>query len=165
MITIIKTIPEHLEEFFEIFASHPGTIEDYLGFMPKDFDSFRTEYQARAKNSITLIYENQITMFGFLEHIHPGYAAYAVMVKRRGYPGTLAMRGIIREIRKRVFPRWFEKWDLEKLCAIAREKNTLAIRLETAMGFHVDGHLRHHEKVNGTWIDCLLLSILKEELS
>lgn len=164
-IVAIQTVDDHFEAFWEILKGHPGVVADYLGYEPADCESFAAEYIRRAQSSLTLFFDGTITMFGFLEHITRGHSAYGVMVKRKGYPkGIQSMRCIISFIRERIFPWWFEKWRLEKLCGIVRENNTRALRFDMAFGFRKDGILRHHEKVNEVWTDSILISLLREEL-
>ena len=164
-IVAIPTVDDHLKSFWDILKGYPGTVEDYLGYMPDSCERFSAEYKRRTRDSVTLFFEGIITGFGFLEHITEGHSAYGVVVKRAGYPkGLQSIRLIVSVIRKEIFPCWFEKWHLEKLCGIVRENNIRALRFDMALGFRQDGILRHHEKVNGVWTDAILVSLLREEL-
>jgi len=73
---------------------------------------------------------------------------------RKGY-GTDALRTMIDYA--------FNKQKAERVYIIPRVSNTRAIHLYGKVGFKKEGILRHYEKFEGKWIDCLMMAILKRE--
>lgn len=72
----------------------------------------------------------------------------------KGY-GSDALKAMIRHA--------FIKQRAERVFIMPRVANTRAIHVYEKAGFKREGILRHYEKFEGKWIDCLMMSILKDE--
>lgn len=57
----------------------------------------------------------------------------------------------------------FEKQKAERVFLSPRASNQRAIHVYEKVGFKKEGILRHHEKFEGRWIDCLMMAILRDE--
>jgi RimJ/RimL family protein N-acetyltransferase len=73
---------------------------------------------------------------------------------RKGY-GSDALKAMTRYA--------FIKQKAERVFIIPRVSNSRAIHVYEKVGFKKEGILRHYEKFEGKWIDCLMMSILKDE--
>lgn len=72
----------------------------------------------------------------------------------RGY-GTDALRAMIKYA--------FTKQKAERVFIMPRTTNARAIHVYEKVGFKKEGVLRHFEKFESKWIDCIMMSILKNE--
>lgn len=72
----------------------------------------------------------------------------------KGY-GTDALRTMINYA--------FTKQGAERVFIMARVSNVRAIHVYEKVGFKKEGILRHYEKFESKWIDCVMMSILRGE--
>lgn len=72
----------------------------------------------------------------------------------KGY-GTDALRAMITYA--------FKKQKAERVFISPRVSNERAIHVYEKVGFKKEGILRHYEKFEGKWIDCLMMAILRDE--
>lgn len=157
-IEVVPTRDEHIPAFYDILRRWPSFWTDKPDV--RNLAEFGVWYRSAARDSLTgLDAQGRVVGAAYLDHIVPGHYATVNIFKRRGFLNPRVFARLLKE----GLSHWFEKYDLEILLGLSRQK--ASIRLAKRLGFHRDGKLRHWVRMNdGTWADCAILSITRSEV-
>lgn len=158
MLTLAPTIKEDLPHLWRILKESPDFFAD-AGAIETE-EEFADWFDLNAQDSLTGLDDGVVIGCGYLDAVYPGYYGSVNIFK---IPGRKSLRELVEALRG-VLSYWFVKYEFEKLVGIIRSDNRACRLFAKALGFQVDGVLRHHRKVNGIWTDYLMTSILRSEL-
>jgi ribosomal-protein-alanine N-acetyltransferase len=77
---------------------------------------------------------------------------------------SYARRGYMTEALRTVFPFVFDRMGLHRIEAACLPHNLASRRLLLRVGFREEGHARHYLRINGSWQDHVLYSLLSEDV-
>lgn len=159
-VQIRATVDSDIPEFVKILDQYDAALfwPDHLR-IPRDEGKLLQWWKSLALDSITAWDNGEIVGCGFLDQIHQGHSASINLFKRKWYRNPRAIAAIA----SRVMPLFFDRYRIEKLVGYINMEHKGCIALARRCGFHMDGISRRHLKINGKWVDYVIMSILKED--
>jgi RimJ/RimL family protein N-acetyltransferase len=157
---IRPTIQEDIEVFRLILSDW-----DYIYDVPvmDGAEAFDSWWKREVDYALTALdgKSGEIVGCGYLTDLMEPYSACFHLFKKKGY---LNLR-MISKICDEAMPLLFDNNNIEKLIAIFPTNRLDVFKMSTMVGMMKDGILRHHWLVNGKWVDCFIMSILRSEVN
>jgi len=160
-VRITPTTDDHVEAFWRILRERPIFWLDKQRI--ETWADFQDWWRRIAKSSLTGIdqKEERVIGGGFLDQIYePNYATIHIFTEKR-YLNPRLMAGVMRT----GLPWFFREHNIEKIMGIFPDWHRATLRMAKRCGFREDGVLRHHQKVNGQWVNYVMVSILRGEVN
>jgi RimJ/RimL family protein N-acetyltransferase len=157
------TVDSDIPEFVRILDQYDADVfwPDHLRIPAprKDEGLLISWWKSFVLDSVTVLDDGRIVGCGFLDAISYGHSASINLFRRKWYRNPRAAAAIA----SRVTPLFFERHQLEKLIGYINMEHEGCIAMARRCGFRMDGISRRHLKINGKWVDYVIMSILKEE--
>lgn len=156
-IEVVPTKSSHLLELWSIFQSYPDYFDDTCKI--NTFKEFKKQYKQNVISSLTGIKDGEVIGCAYIDNIHKSLGNINIIIKRKTINPVLTVA-----LLKNFIPYLFKKHNLKMLYAITRVNNLACLRLLKNTGFKITETLKDHEILNGIKIDCVIASILREQV-